>query len=406
MISTRITQFAIAAVVMSLVVGLCGCDQLVDILVSPDENKDVPTPDGPISMDIGIVVGLTGEYAMPYGLSMQRGFNLVRDEIDNTDPETLPVRLNFIVEDDMSTVDGAVAAVERLIEAGVPAIVGITLSAHVAQAFPIAQDNQVVAFSPLSSAAGLSSIGEYIFRSALAVDKMNPSGVKITHAQLGYERVAMIYDDADLYSNSSNEHLAIALADLGVEVATTQTFQTGDTDFTTQLTSIMETNPDALFISGLAPEIMKVMVQGREAGVTSQYIIPELSMTEVDMVGEAAEGAITFTSWISTSDNPLNQAFVESYQAAYGIAPDTWAAQSYATLAILYQAILDAMLMNPAMVPDSTAIRDALAMVKDFDTNLGSFSFDANGEAVYEPVVLVVKDGSLELFGDGVVMSQ
>ena len=406
MISTRITQFAIAAVVMSLVVGLCGCDQLVDILVSPDENKDVPTPDGPISMDIGIVVGLTGEYAIPYGLSMQRGFNLVRDEIDNTDPETLPVRLNFIVEDDMSTVDGAVAAVERLVGAGVPAIVGLTLSAHVAQAFPIAQDNQVVAFSPLSSAAGLSSIGDYIFRSALAVDKMNPAGVKITHAQLGYERVAMIYDHADLYSNSSNEHLAIALADLGVEVATTQTFQTGDTDFTTQLTSIMETNPDALFISGLAPEIMKVMVQGREAGVTSQYIIPELSMTEVDMVGEAAEGAITFTSWISTSDNPLNQAFVESYQAAYGIAPDTWAAQSYATLAILYQAILDAMLMNPAMVPDSTAIRDALAMVKDFDTNLGSFSFDANGEAVYEPVVLVVNDGSLELFGDGVVMSQ
>ena len=61
--------------------------------------------------------------------------------------------------------------------------------------------------------------------------------------------------------------------------------------------------------------------------------------------------------------------------------------------------------MNPAMVPDSTAIRDALAMIKDYDTNLGSFSFDANGEAVYEPVVLVVKDGSLELFGDSEDMS-
>ena len=405
MISTRITQLAMAAVVMSLVVGLCGCDLLVDILVSPDEDKDIPAPDTPISMDIGIVVGLTGEFATPYGLSMERGFNLVRDEINSIDPDLLPLRLNFIVEDDMSTVDGAVAAVERLIEAGVPAIVGITLSAHLAEAFPIAQENQVVAFSPLSSAAGLSSIGDYIFRAALAVDKMNPAGVKITHAQLGYERVAMIYDDADLYSNSSNEHLAIALADLGVEVTTTQTFQTGDTDFTAQLTTIMETNPDALFISGLAPEMVKVMVQGREAGVTSRYIIPELSMTEVDMVGDAAEEAITFTSWISTSDNPLNQTFVESYRTAYGIEPDTWAAQSYATLAILYQAILNAMSMNPAMAPDATAIRDALAMVKDFDTNLGSFSFDANGEAVYDPVVLVVKDGSLELFGDSEEMS-
>lgn len=405
MISTRITQLAMAAVVMSLVVGLCGCDQLADILVSPDEDKDIPAPDEPISMDIGMVVGLTGEYAMPYGLSMQRGFNLVRHEINNTDPDTIPLGLNFIVEDDMSTVDGAVAAVERLVGAGVPAIVGIMLSAHVVKAFPIAQENQVVAFSPLSSAAGLSSIGDYIFRAALAVDKMNPAGVKITHAQLGYERVAMIYDGADLYSNSSNEHLAIALEDLGVEVTTTQTFQTGDTDFSAQLTSIMEANPDALFISGLAPEIMKVMVQGREAGVTSQYIIPELSMTEVDMVGEAAEGAITFTSWISTSANPLNQAFVESFRSVYGVEPDTWAAQSYATLAILYQAILEAMLVNPAMAPDSTAIRDALAMIKDYDTNLGSFSFDANGEAVYEPVVLVVKDGKLELFGDSEVMS-
>ena len=319
MISTRITQLAIAAVVMSLVAGLCGCDQLADILVSPDEDKDIPAPDEPISMDIGMVVGLTGEYAMPYGLSMQRGFNLVRHEINNTDPDTIPLGLNFIVEDDMSTVDGAVAAVERLVGAGVPAIVGIMLSAHVVKAFPIAQENQVVAFSPLSSAAGLSSIGDYIFRAALAVDKMNPAGVKITHAQLGYERVAMIYDGADLYSNSSNEHLAIALEDLGVEVMTTQTFQTGDTDFSAQLTSIMEANPDALFISGLAPEIMKVMVQGREAGVTSQYIVPELSMTEVDMVGEAAEGAITFTSWISTSANPLNQAFVESFRSVYGV---------------------------------------------------------------------------------------
>ena len=93
MISTRITQLAMAAVVMSLVVGLCGCDLLVDILVSPDEDKDIPSPDKPISMDIGIVVGLTGEYAMPYGLSMQRGFNLVRDEIDNTDPDTFRLGL-------------------------------------------------------------------------------------------------------------------------------------------------------------------------------------------------------------------------------------------------------------------------------------------------------------------------
>ena len=47
------------------------------------------------------------------------------------------------------------------------------------------------------------------------------------------------------------------------------------------------------------------------------------------------------------------------------------------------------------------AIRDALATVGNLDTNLGLFSFDPNGETLYELVVLMVKDGVLEIFGSG-----
>ena len=39
-------------------------------------------------------------------------------------------------------------------------------------------------------------------------------------------------------------------------------------------------------------------------------------------------------------------------------------------------------------------------MTRDFDTNLGLFSFDPNGEAISEPVMLIVKDGKLEPYGD------
>lgn len=398
MIKTGITHFAFAVAVIGLIAGLCGCDILTEIFTIPDDGKDDggDIPYDAISIDIGMVVPLTGAYADPYGISMERGFNLARDEINQT-PNT-PVNINFIVEDDMSTLDGAVAAVERLIEAGVPAIVGIPVSTHAAEAFPIAQANQVVAFSPSSSAAGLSSIGDYIFRAALAVDRMIPAGVKATHAQLGYERVAMIYDDADVYSISSHEHLTAALEELGVEVVTTQTFQTGDTDFTAQLTAVKDANPDAVFISALPPTAVDILIQGQETGIASQYIVPQFGMNEVETAGGAAEGAITFTNWVSTSENPINQAFVESYQAAYGSTPSPWAAQSYATLIILYYAIGEAISMNPTMTPDSMAIRDALAGIRDVDTNLGNFSFDANGEAVYEPILLVVKNGNLELF--------
>lgn len=402
MIRTGITKFVFVTAVIGLIAGLCGCDIVSDILTLTDDGKDDGSDtDAPVSISIGMVVPLTGEYAAPYGFSMERGFNLARDEINGL-PNNL-LTINFAVEDDMSTQSGMVSAFERLAQTDVPAIVGIVISDHAQHAFPVAQENQVVAFSSVSSAAGLSSIGDYIFRAALAVDKMNPAGVNITHGALGYESAAMIYDDADLYSTSSYEQLAAALLDLDVDILLTETFQTGDDDFTAQLTAIMESSPDALFISGLAPEVVSVMVQAREIGIEAQYIVPELGINDIQQAGAAADGVITFTSWDSGLDNPINQAFVTSYQAAYGIAPDPWAAQSYATLYILYSAIIEAAFsMEPSTItiPDSTAIRDALAKVQDFDTNLGSFSFDPNGEALYEPVVLVIKDGSLVPFGD------
>lgn len=397
MTRTFFTRYAAMVSVMALVAGLFGCDQLAGILLAPDEGKHDGTDAlyEPIAMDIGMVAPLTGVHADRLGKSMAHGFNLARTEINNS--PLSPVRINFIVEDDMSTVPGTLAAFDRLLATGVPAIVGIPISTHAKQAFPVAQDNQVVAFSSTSSSAGLSGIGDYIFRAGLAADKLSPAGVRATHEKLRYQRVAMLYDEVDVYSTSSNEQLTTALEPLNADVVATQTFRTGDSDFSIQLTAILESEPEVLFVSALPVESVKIMVQGREIGITAPYIIPELALNEAHLAGDAAEGTITFLSWSKTLDNPINQAFVENYQSTYGSEPDPWAAQSYATLHILHAAIVNALAADTE-APDATAIRDALAMVDGFDTNLGSFSFDPNGEAVYEPVVLKVKDGQFELF--------
>lgn len=397
-----ITRFSSFVLILGLIAGLCGCDLVANIFLASDDGADGGghIVDEPITMSIGMVAPLTGRFASSSGLSMERGFLVARDEINEF--ELNPVRIEFIIEDNQSTTEGTIAAFEQLIDAGVPAIVGLATSTHAKQAFPIAQENKVVAFSPISAAAGLSSIGDYIFRAALAVDRLNPAGVRTTHALLGYERVALIYDAADVFSTSSHQYFAATLKELGVEVTTMQTFQTGDTDFTAQLTEIMESNPDAVFISALDMEAVSIMIQGREIGTTARYIMPHLRDGVARLAGAAAEGAVTFTNWSSTLDNPINHDFVDRYRSTYGIEPDTRAAQSYATLSILYFAILEALAQsNEITAPDATAIRDALALTKDFDTNMGPFSFDSNGEAIHKEVVLVVKDGKLVPFRDG-----
>ena len=379
----RIITFAFVFAIVALTVGLSSCEKIAPMV--PDDTTTMPE-----MMDeeipIGLVVSLTGKDAEPYGLPMQRGFELAREEINALGHGNLM----FVPADDQSSEEGAIAAVQQLVDQGVPAIVGIAISDYLEDAFPIAQDSGVVAFSSVSTAAGLSSIGDFVFRTGLAVDIANPNGVMITHEKLGYEKVALIYDAADTYSVSSNGELKKALEASGVEILTEETFQTGDTDFAAQLTNIMSMEPDALFISALSVEMTQVVTQAGALGI--QLIVPDLTATEIEDAGDAAEGAIAFTGWTSLSNIPGNQDFIQKYRTKYGIEPEPWAAQSYATLYILANAIAN------AQSADAAAIRDALAQTMDFPTILGNFSFDPNGEAVYDPIVLMVKDGEFQAF--------
>ena len=353
------------------------------------------TPGGlPERIAIGLVLPLA-EQQRQYSLPIKNGFEFARERI-NGSSRLGGARIEFIVENSAGTAEGAVEAFNKLIhQDGVPVILGPALSTEAVEVFPIAQQNQVVAFSSTSVAPGLSAIGDYIFRAGLSLGVLVPGGVEKTHDRLRYRRVATMVDQLDFFSRSSDEALRNALIENDVEVLTRETFETGDSTFTEQLTRIEALNPGAIFVSGISPrDRREIMVEGRRIGIPANvpFIVPELTIDDVRAAGDAAEGAITFTGWIRTAATPGNQNFVESYRAEYGTDPNHWAAQSYAALDILATAIADAGSTAPG------AIRGAMAGVRDLDTILGQFSFDTDGDAVYDSIVLIVRDGKFEIF--------
>jgi branched-chain amino acid transport system substrate-binding protein len=387
----KLKSFAFISIFV--IAGMIGCERAKQVVkpATPMEGFS-----GEIS--IGVVLPQTGDLGPgefgPGALVMENSFNMALEEI-NQSQMLGEISLKFIIEDDMSTVEGAIGAFNKLIhQDNIPVILGVWTS-HVAKSvFPIAQENQVVAFSPVVIASGLTAIGEFIFRTSHSTEVLIPAGVKVTHEKLGYQRVVTIADSVDFASRVSDEVHRKVFADNGIEVLTTETFETGDTDFSAQLTRIKELEPDAIFLSAQQIEVIRILTQGRELGIPADIPIIShvLSIDEIQSAGDAAEGAITFTSWVSTADTPGNQAFVQNYTARYGMEPSVWAAQPYAAVYILAEAIRNAESM------DSKGIAAALAEIKNFDTILGKFSFDPNGDAVYDPVVLIVKDGKLEIF--------
>ena len=386
--TVRFTRFVFVLATFALIVGLSACDQIQGLLLpAPPQMEGLS---GEIS--IGLVYPATGRLAS-VGMEMRNGFELALEEINNS--QLGNTKLKFITEDDQSTVEGAVEAYNKLIgQDGVSIILGPASSSATEAAFPIAQHSGVVAISATAAARGLSAIGDFVFRTILTTDVLITSGIKTTQARLAYQKVGIIYDETDLFSADGAAVMRESLTANGVEILTTETFQSGDTDFSEQLTRIKDSNPDAIFVSALPPDKPEILIQARQLGIPDSvpFIINTLTAADVQAAGGAAEGTIAFTSWVNTVDTPGNQVFIQNYRTKYGIEPNIWAAQSYASVYILAKAIADAQSADP------NAIRDALANITDFDTILGKFSFNSVGDAIYDPIILIVKNGEFQVF--------
>ena len=98
-------------------------------------------------------------------------------------------------------------------------------------------------------------------------------------------------------------------------------------------------------------------------------------------------GVVVGAAWNSSSDNPENQAFLEDFRTKYDAAPDQFAAQAFAGLMLVDQAV------RADCSADREALKGALGELEDIPTVLGEFSIDENRDAVHPAVVQVVQDG-------------
>lgn len=387
-----ISKICLLIISTALIVGLCGCEELATHL------SGIETP-GTVRDEllIGVVMPLSGDFVDgpddPALVRYLNGFYFARDEINSAQDAAWHIR--FIVEDNHSTPEGAIAAYNKLIhEDGVVALLGPATSTLTEIAFPLAETNRIVAIAPTSASQGLSALGDFVFRVNLTVDKVIPRGVQLTQEKLGYQKVAIIADSLDLYSRSAHAVYSETLATLGVEILSTETFTTRDADLRPQLTRIRDLKPETVLVAANTFDQPTVLIQGREVGIPDDvpFIVPLMSVSEVQQAGAAAEGAITFSVWTSTADTPGNQAFVQSYIAAYGEPPSVFGALAYTSVKLLVNAVSEADSIN------SHEIQEALAATSDYETILGSFSFDSVGDAVYDPIILIAHDGAFQTF--------
>lgn len=306
--------------------------------VAPARAQPVATP-----IPIGIAVAQTSNVAL-FGQEQVNGAKVAEARI-NAAGGINGTKIALAFQDTGGDEAGAVNAFQNLINRDkVVAIIGPTLSQQAFAADPLANQAKVPVVAPSNTAKGIPQIGPFVSRVSAPMTQVAPhslrQALKLTP---DIRRVAVLYAQNDAFSASETEVFQQAVKDLGLETVTVQKFQTTDTDFTTQVTTVLAAKADLVVISGLAADSGNLVKQLRQLGYKGQ-IVGGNGLNSPNMFpvcGALCADTLVAQAYspAAVEHNPVNKAFVEAFRQAYQKAPAQFSAQAYAAVQVVAEAL-------------------------------------------------------------------
>lgn len=121
--------------------------------------------------------------------------------------------------------------------------------------------------TPIGPGSGGILSQKYYFR-ACFIDPFQGAGAA-TYAfkDLGFKKAAILIDVASDYSVGLSNFFKRAFSRMGGEIVAELKYQSGDQDFTAQLTDLIAKKPDFVFLPAYFTEGAIVLKQARELGI-------------------------------------------------------------------------------------------------------------------------------------------
>ncbi|SMB93850.1 ABC transporter substrate-binding protein [Deinococcus hopiensis] len=351
-------------------------------LLTAARAEKVQTP-----VPIGVALAQTSNTALlgqeqVIGARLAEKFINARGGINGT-----PIKLVF--QDAAGDENSAINAFQNLIGKGnVVGIVGPTLSQQAFAADPIAERAKVPVVGPSNTAKGIPQIGDYIARVSAPVAVVAPNAVKqALKLDPKIKKVAVLYAQNDAFSTSETGTFQETAKAQGLNVATVQKFQTTDTDFTTQVTSVLNADVDLVIISGLAADGGNLVKQLRQLGYKG-LIIGGNGLNTSNMFPvcqKYCDGVIIAQAYSPAQPSAANQVFVKEYRAQYKKDPPQFAAQAYAGVQVIVDALRALDRKKKLAQWDLDDLRTALnkqILAGKYNTPLGELRFEKDGEII------------------------
>jgi branched-chain amino acid transport system substrate-binding protein len=309
--------------------------------------------------------------------------------------ETYPVEL--VVEDNESKGESSAAVNTKLItQDEVLVIVGPQASKQAVPAGAVANDNETPMISPWSTNPATTKDRPWVFRTPFLDPFQGPVVANFITDEFGYTKAAVLYDIASDYPKGLAEFFKSAWEDLhgaGTVVAF-ESFTTGDTDFSAQLTKIMDAGAEFIFSPQYYNEVALIVQQAHELGFEGPIVGSDSwgSAETVNLCGEDCYGLFFSTHYAAEGATGATKAFIDAYNEKYGYVPDDVGALTWDSLNIVKQAIEDCGNITGDLDADRKCVRDAMASIEEFPGITGNMTFTEDGDPIKCAVIVRISE--------------
>lgn len=354
---------------------------------------------GPAIADvkIGVLMPLSGKGAS-YGQHQDVAMKMALEALEKTGIKGEKVQT--IVYDTRGENAEAINLTRKLIHNDkVLAIIGPFFSAECEVAFPIAVQGKTPIVTASSAKPGIATKNRpWAFRNALSSDQMNGHLLDVWLKRNPVKSVVVLTDVKDAFTKIDGTVVfPKELKEKGVTVLDNISFQTGDIDYSAQVTKAKGLNPDGIVVAGLYNEGGNVVREIRKQGM-KQPIIGALGMSEprfLEISGKAGDGTMVVNPFWPDDPDPKVHAWATEYKNRTKVAAGNTAALMYDSIMLMKTCIEKSGVTNKPddLAADRTRIKDCLSSVKNEPGIAGPVTFNENGDAQLLPTVLVANDG-------------
>jgi len=278
--------------------------------------------------------------------------------------------------------------------------------------FGFSDSDMTMAAAPIAAKAGVvfvtsgatspklpDQVPDYLYLACFGDNVQAAAGAEYAVSSLTAQNVYLLIDKGMEYTLLLGKYFKERFLELGGKVILEDNYQTGDKDFSAQITKLkgQKAKADLLYIAAGPDDIGTIVKQVRDAGIKTAimggdgYDTPLL----VQVAGAGAEN-VYFTTH-SLMDAGLGtdavKKFIAAYQAEYKNPPENaFAGLGYDTVKLLVDSIKRAGSVDPK------AIRTALQATSSLAGVTGSISFPKGSRIPQKGVtVILVKDGKFTL---------